>query len=113
MNPYYPIPRPKLPPEVLLEENVFVTMRDGIKIATDVYRPAAKGRYPAILSTSPYIKDIQLLPPLLSHSIEAGATQFFVSKGYVHVIVQVRGTGLSQGRYNWYDDVEQKDGYEL
>ena len=107
------IVRPNLLPGIKLDENVYVTMRDGIKIAVDVYRPETEGRYPGILSTSPYIKDLQLLPPLLSHSIEAGATQFFVSKGYVHVIVQVRGSGLSQGQYNWYDDVEQEDGYEL
>src|SRR3989304_5498937 len=113
MSSDYSIVRPELPPGIKLDENVYVKMRDGIKIAVDVYRPEAEGRYPGIMSTSPYIKDLQLLPPLLSHSIEAGATRFFVPKGYVHVIVHVRGSGLSQGRYNWYDDVEQEDGYEL
>jgi predicted acyl esterase len=106
-------PRPALQPGIVLEQDVMVTMRDGIKIAVDVYRPAKEGRYPGLLSISPYFKEIQLQPPVLSHSIEAGATQFFVSHGYVHVIVQARGTGHSQGRYNWYDDVEQQDGYEL
>jgi predicted acyl esterase len=109
----YQISRPKLQPGIILEENVRVTMRDGVKIAMDVYRPENPGKYPAIMSTSPYFKEIQLQPPILSHSIEAGATQFFVSHGYVHVIVQVRGSGLSQGCYNWYDDTEQQDGYEL
>jgi predicted acyl esterase len=90
---YPPIVRPELPPGVKLDANVYVKMRDGIKIAVDVYRPEAEGRYPGIMSTSPYIKDLQLLSPLLTHSIEAGATQLFVSKGYVHVIVQVRVGG--------------------
>jgi hypothetical protein len=108
-----PIVRPELPAGIKLEPNVYVTMRDGIKISVDIYRPELEGRYPGILSTSPYIKDLQQQPPELSHSIEAGATPFFVPKGYVHVIVQVRGSGLSQGQFNWYDEAEQKDGYEL
>jgi hypothetical protein len=109
----HPMVRPALPSGVELDENIYVTMRDGIKIAVDVYRPEAAGRYPSLLSTSPYLKHIQQQPPELSHSIEAGATSFFVSRGYVHVIAQVRGSGLSQGQYNWYDTTEQKDGYEL
>jgi predicted acyl esterase len=113
MRNIYSITRPTLPVGIKLDENEYVTMRDGVRIAVDVYRPEAKGRYPALLSTSPYLKDMQQQPPELSHSIEAGATSFFVNKGYVHVIAQVRGSGLSQGQYNWYDIAEQTDGYEL
>jgi predicted acyl esterase len=102
-----------LPEGVTLEENVYVTMRDGVKIPVDIYRPTSKGRYPAIFSTSAYIKGIQTYAPELSHSIEAGATFFMVKNGYVHVIGQARGSGLSQGQYNWYDWEEQKDGYEM
>ncbi|MFC2056982.1 CocE/NonD family hydrolase [Chloroflexota bacterium] len=105
--------RGPLVPEVKLEEDVYVTMRDGVKLAVDVYRPKTEGRYPVLLSMSPYIKECQLLPPALSHSIEAGNTNFFVPKGYVHVIVQIRGTVLSQGQYNFFDIKEQQDGYDL
>jgi uncharacterized protein len=109
----YPPPRGPLPPGIKLEENVLVTMRDGIKIAVDVYRPEAEGRYPGLQSMSPYIKEIQQWPGIASHSIEAGATKFFVPRGYVHVIASSRGTGLSQGEYNWYDAKEQQDGADL
>ncbi len=102
-----------LPPGVRFEENVRVPMRDGIKIAVDVYRPEKAGRYPALLSTSAYIKAAQPWPPELSHSIEAGSTFFFVAREYVHVVAQARGSGLSQGQYNWYDRTEQLDGAEL
>ncbi len=108
-----PTVRGPLAPGIKLDENVYVTMRDGVKIAVDVYRPEAEGRYPALLSISPYIKEIQQLPPALSHSIEAGATSFFVPRGYVHVVAQIRGTGLSQGQYNFFDAAEQEDSYEL
>lgn len=113
MKEGYPIVRPPLPAGVRLDENVYVKMRDGVKIAVDIYRPAAEGRYPALLSMSPYIKEIQQWPPVLTHSIEAGATSFFVSKGYVHVIAQIRGTGFSQGQWNLFDIKEQRDGYDL
>ena len=109
----YPMVRGPLPPGVKLEENVYVKMRDGVKLAVDVYRPEAEGRYPALLAMSPYMKEIQLRPPMLTHSIEAGNTGFFVPKGYVQIIVQIRGTGMSQGRYSFFDSAEQRDGYEL
>jgi predicted acyl esterase len=113
MKKSYPIIRPPLPPGVKLDENVFVTMRDGVKLAVDVYRPEPDGRYPGLLSMSPYIKEIQQQPPQLCHSIEAGNTGFFVPKGYVHVIASIRGSGFSQGQYNYYDIKEQQDGYDL
>jgi len=113
MKELYPIVRPKLPEGVRLDPNVYVTMRDGIKLAVDVYRPEAEGRYPGILSMSPYIKELQQESPHLSHSIEAGATGFFVPKGYAHVIATVRGSGFSQGQYNYYDLIEQQNGYDL
>ena len=105
--------RGPLPKGIKLDENVYVTMRDGVRIAVDVYRPEAEGRYPALFSMSPYMKEIQHQPPMLTHSIEAGATGFYVPKGYVHVIAQVRGSGYSQGRYNFLDTAEQQDGYDL
>jgi hypothetical protein len=88
-------------------------MRDGVKLAVDIYNPVMEGKYPAILSVSPYIKDIQLCLPLLSHSIEAGATGFFVPRGYVHVIANARGSGLSQGQLSLFNQNMCQDGYDL
>ncbi|MBW1802404.1 MAG: CocE/NonD family hydrolase, partial [Deltaproteobacteria bacterium] len=64
-------------------------------------------------SMSPYMKEIQQQPAMLSHSIEAGNTGFFVPKGYVHVIAQIRGTGYSQGQYQLFHPKEHEDGYDL
>ena len=105
--------RPQLPHGVKLYENIYVTMRDGVKIAVDVYLPEMEGRYPGLLSLSPYNKEVQQHPPQYSHTIEAGATDFFVPKGYVHIIAQGRGSGLSQGQYHLLDLKEQQDGYDL
>ncbi len=113
MNKELPKVTPLLPPGIKLEENVYVTMRDGIKIAADIYRPEKEGRYPALVSASGYLKSAQLWAPELNKSIEAGQTLFFVPEGYVHIIYSARGSGLSQGQYNWYDETEQIDGAEM
>jgi predicted acyl esterase len=116
VTPIYPrelVRSPEPPPGVTLDETVPVAMRDGIRLCVDVYRPQAAGRYPALLSVSPYSKDIQQKPPHWSHAIESGATGFYVPKGYAHVIAQARGAGYSQGQWNFLDAAEQHDGYDL
>jgi hypothetical protein len=100
-------------PGVRVIENVYVAMRDGVLLAVDIYLPQAEGRYPALLSLSPYLKEIQRKPPQWSHAIESGATSFYVPKGYVHVIAQGRGAGRSQGQWKWFDEHERFDGYDL
>ena len=94
-------------------EGVYVAMRDGVRLCVDIYLPEAPGRYPALLSLSPYMQDIQRQPPHWSHAIESGATSFYVPKGYVHVIAQGRGGGRSQGAWRWFDAHERTDGYDL
>jgi len=116
VDPIYPqayLRSPQPPPGATLDENVYVDMRDGIRLCVDVYKPQVEGRYPALLSLSPYSKDIQQQPPQWSHAIESGATGFYVSHGYVHVIAQARGAGRSQGEWRWFDDKERTDGYDL
>ena len=48
--------------EALVSKNVMVPMRDGVRLATDIYRPAhngvaADGKFPVILERTPYNKD--------------------------------------------------------
>lgn len=69
---------------------------------------------------SPYGKDIQAVDFLhLPRTackwgiVEAGDTEFFVSRGYVHVLTDVRGTGYSEGKYDICQKKEQEDGYDL
>ena len=44
------------------ERDVFITMRDGVRIALRIYRPDAAGRFPALLAASPYQYDSDDLP---------------------------------------------------
>jgi predicted acyl esterase len=92
------------------ERDVFVTMRDGVRVAIDVFRPRAEGRYPALVSISGYGKDVQtrlerplpLSPQRGNGGQEAGDTDFWVKRGYVHVIVDARGSGKSEGEYSFH-----------
>ena len=104
------------------EKNRFVLMRDGIRIACDIYRPHAPGKkFPALLSTSLYGKDVQkvtderrpLSPRHGNGGQEAGDTRYFVDRGYVHVIADARGSGDSEGEYNFQGTLEQQDGYDM
>ena len=52
-----PYPPPRGPHPVAVERSVMVPMRDGVKLATDIYRPAdVTGPLPTILMRTPYNK---------------------------------------------------------
>ncbi|MBI4319759.1 MAG: CocE/NonD family hydrolase [Chloroflexi bacterium] len=93
-------------------ETVRMRMRDGVHIAADVYRPATRERVPALCAFSPYTKLLQRSGMNLP-SNEAGDTDFWVRRGYAHVIVDVRGTGESEGVLSFLGEEEQKDGAEV
>src|SRR5690349_21888339 len=88
--------------------NVAVTVRDGVDLMADVHRPDAEGRFPALIAASPYPRQIQDLGAPMGF-IEAGATDFWVPRGYVHVIANVRGTGDSGGEFGFFDAQERSE----
>jgi predicted acyl esterase len=81
---------------MIAEKDVLVPMRDGVKIAADVYRPETTEKLPALLAFSIHNKDLQgpeLAQASLTHPAwsmlwtgpaEAGDTRFLVGRGYVH-----------------------------
>lgn len=86
--------------------NVPATMRDGVVLRANVYRPddGGEGRYPVLLTRLPYGKDLPL------------ATSFFdpmasVRRGYIVVIQDTRGTFTSDG--DWFPfKYEHEDGLD-
>jgi hypothetical protein len=107
-------------PEVKVEMNVYVRMRDGVRLAIDIYRPDAEGKFPALLAMSPYgksEKEVIKIPPkpfnMEYAGLEIGDTEFLVSKGYAHVVADVRGSAHSEGQYDICSTKEQEDGYDL
>jgi predicted acyl esterase len=94
------------------DDDVPVPMRDGINLLADVHRPAEPGRYPVLIAASPYPRQIQDLGAPAGF-IEAGASDFFVPRGYVHVIANCRGTGGSGGTFGFFDGQERRDMHDL
>jgi len=94
------------------DDDVPVPMRDGVRLLADVHRPDSDGRFPALIAASPYPRQIQDLGAPMGF-IEAGASDFFVPRGYVHVIANLRGTGGSDGTFGCFDGQERQDMYDL
>lgn len=105
ISPYeviYPLPTP---PGVILEKNVYATMRDGVKIALDVYKPAeGGGPWPVIIGYSGFQKEF---------FFESALPAFYCPKGYVIVQAQARGSCFSQGKYTFFGKDEVRDGYDI
>jgi uncharacterized protein len=94
------------------DQDVAVVVRDGTTLLADVHRPDADGRYPALIAASPYPRQIQDLGAPMGF-IEAGASDFWVPRGYVHVIANLRGTGGSGGTFGFFDAEERRDLHDL
>jgi len=45
------------PSGITLEKSVAMKTRDGVTLRADIYRPAADGKYPVLLTRTPYNKD--------------------------------------------------------
>src|SRR6478672_937499 len=94
------------------DRNIAATVRDGTRLLADVHRPDDDGRFPALIAASPYPRQIQNLGAPLGF-IEAGASDFFVPRGYAHVIVNLRSTGGSDGTFGFFDSQERRDLHDL
>jgi len=101
------------------ERDIYVQMRDGVRLAINVFRPDARGKFPALLAMSGYGKEEMelLLPPqplaksaVWDGNIEAGDFNDIVPRGYVHVIGDIRGTGRSEGEF---PGPQGKDNFDL
>ena len=115
--PYDEVPRtPEQSPvryAIYAETDQRLPLRDGICLAYDVFRPHASGeRFPALVAVSPYTRQLQrTLTPIGQN--EAGLTEFWVPRGYAHVIVDVRGTNDSEGEWDMFGSEEQADVVEV
>jgi uncharacterized protein len=77
-----------------------VMMRDGIRLATDVYSSTPGLRRPTLLMRTPYDKG----------RAKASAERF-IAAGYVAVVQDTRGAHASEGKYVHYNNDDQ-DGFD-
>ena len=93
--------------DALIDSRAMIPVRDGVKLATDLYFPAsgdrrAAGKFPVILERTPYGK---------GSSRSALKGKYFARRGYVCAIQDVRGRFDSEG--DWYAFAkEAHDGYD-
>ncbi|GHG97078.1 CocE/NonD family hydrolase [Pseudodonghicola xiamenensis] len=83
-------------------QSSYLTMRDGCRIAVDVWCPegAAEGEtFPTLLLFTPYFRRFKLAEgsDAIANPNTAKFSNYFVPRGYVVVVVDVRGTGASFG----------------
>ena len=92
-----------LPPGPTQLRDVMVPMRDGTRLATDIYLPEGKGPWPVILSRTPYDKSRK---PKTNYT----------SNGYAVVVQDLRGRFASEGQNDmpFIPDAwgELQDGYD-
>lgn len=92
--------------KVVTDKDVPIVMRDGTVLYANVQRPDKPGRYPVLITQTPYGKDGLVIGAL------GGGGNALVERGYVQVTVDVRGTGASQGTWDSFGEPEQRDGYD-
>ena len=84
------------------------------RISLCVYRPDAEGRFPALFAASPYqyeMDDVPAYPLFLWR--ETGPVEWYVGQGYAYVHADVRGSGQSEGEFEFMGPNEQQDYLEL
>jgi hypothetical protein len=91
-----PYPRPVGTHEVAVEHSVMVPMRDGVRLATDLYRPRdATAPLPTVLIRTPYNK--------AARAAGDASAIYFASHGYAVAVQDVRGKFASEGQYHVYE----------
>lgn len=101
---------------VLIERDVMISMRDGVRLAADIYRPEGiEGPLPVLLERTPYDRrgtshaDCTAGDPVPRSKPEIATT--FAAGGYVYVLQDCRGRYGSDGEFTKYAN-EAEDGYD-
>ena len=78
---------------VRFDKDVEILLRDGTKTYADVYRPSKLGKYPVLLTRTPYDKS--------SAASKTGTVDAVLaaSQGYAVIIQDVRGRYASKGDF--------------
>jgi predicted acyl esterase len=117
-----------LPVDIVLEKDIAVTLRDGMTIYVDVYRPVGAEEVPVIVAWSPYGKSQGSSPSAKGvfelvgldngivsglHKFEGPDPAYWCAQGYAICNPDMRGTGDSDGDSVLWDRQEGRDGHDL
>ncbi|MFC1860891.1 CocE/NonD family hydrolase [Chloroflexota bacterium] len=111
--------------EMIMEKDVPVTMRDGVILYVNVFRPDKPGKFPVVMSADIYGKD-KVASETYDHiansgvigtspftSFESPDPGFWVPNDYVVVKADLRGSANSVGALYPLSSFEAQDYYEL
>ncbi|EYB69265.1 hypothetical protein DEIPH_ctg009orf0003 [Deinococcus phoenicis] len=117
-----------IPVDIVLEKDVAVTLRDGVTIYVDVFRPAGSEKVPVIVAWSPYGKGQGTSSSVmgvfglvgLDNSVVSGLEKFegpdpayWCAHGYAICNPDIRGVAHSEGDSVLWDRQEGRDCYDL
>jgi predicted acyl esterase len=120
-----------LPEGIVVERDVRVTVRGGVRIAATVYRPEREGRFPVVLCVTAYGKDFgpadyATLPKMRDAGLAVGTFRisdattwegpdpgFWVPNGYAVVVADARGFYDSEGQAGIYTAEDAADYADL
>jgi putative CocE/NonD family hydrolase len=94
------------PYDVAVDSNLMIPVRDGIRLSTQLYRPARNGvpvdeRFPVLLQRTPY-----------ELAVSARDAAFFARHGYVVALQNIRGRYKSEGKFLKVQPADATDGYD-
>jgi putative CocE/NonD family hydrolase len=89
---------------IKIDYNVPGKMRDGTTLFANIFRPTAPGKYPVLLTRTPYGKDFMTGFPYMD-------IVRLAKSGYIVVVQDVRGRGASEGAFELFIN-ESEDGYD-
>lgn len=117
-----------LPVDVVLDKDVPVTLRDGVTIHVDVFRPAGTEQVPVIVAWSPYGKGQGTSASVMGifgmvgldngtvsglEKFEGPDPAYWCARGYAVCNPDIRGVAESEGDSVIWDRQEGRDAYDL
>jgi uncharacterized protein len=98
-----------------VERDLVVAARDGVGLATDVFRPISGGPFPVLLERTPYDKSVpsrsERTTAVAAPRSRAEVAAYFAQHGYAVVYQDCRGRYKSGGHFTKYLS-EAEDGYD-
>lgn len=99
----------KLAEIAIIDQKVMMPMRDGIRLATDIYRPKTDEKVPIIFSRTPY--NFNSWGDGKQRTRTAARAYEAVKRGYAYVVQNERGRYYSEGEWDILG-VPLTDGYD-
>ncbi len=104
---------------IIEQRDLRIPLAEGITLDSDLFRPDAPGKFPLLIAANAFAKPMQSAAVFSKPFqvgigfIEAGDYNFYARRGYAHLIVNLRGTGASDGFFDNNAPRSIEDLYEV